>query len=525
MRSSATHHILTSLQEHYPTICLTSSLALALLWTLKNRKKQNYPLPPSPKSDPLIGHLRILPSVDEHVAYKKWGDELKSDIISLNIMGQIIIVLNSAEAANEILGRRAAIYSDRPQLQMVRNENLTGWGKNTAFLPYGERWRKQRRMTHEVLHKKASEEFWPAVTRQSRLALQRLLDRPQAYSDEFKSMTACTILWSAYGYEAASSEEELVKIVEAANKGLCQAALAGNFFVNVIPWLQYVPSWFPGAAWKRQAHKWRAEKDRMLHVPYNWTRDQMAAGTAAPSMLKNLLSNLPGQTICRSDIMEEEDRIKWTTGTMFSAGSDTSVAVLLVFVLAMTLHPEAQSKAQAELDSVLDGSRLPELTDRHDLPYINCLIKEVLRWRSIAPLAIPHRCTQDDHYKGYRIPEGAMVIGNVWAMSNDPKVYHEPDVFNPGRFHDPLTPDALLFGFGRRNCPGIHLAEAMLFSVISTMLTVFDIQPVRDSLGNPVLPSAKMGPNMLVNHPAPFDCKITIRSEKYEHLLREWSDL
>ncbi|CAE6466211.1 unnamed protein product [Rhizoctonia solani] len=440
------------------------------------------------------------------------------------MMGQIIIVLNSAEAANEVLGRRAGIYSDRPQLQMVRSDNLTGWGNNTAFLPYGERWRKQRRMTHEVLNKKASEEFWPTVTRQSRLAIQRLLDHPQAYPDGFKNMTAYTMLSSAYGYEAMSFREELVQIVEAANKGLCQAALAGNFFVNVIPWLRYVPSWLPGAGWKRQAHKWRAEKEKMLHVPYNWTKEQMAAGAAAPSMLKNLLSNLAAQTKCPSDIMEEEDIIRWTTGTMFSAGSDTSVAVLLVFVLAMTLHPEVQHNAQVELDSLLNENRLPELTDRHDLPYVNRLIKEVLRWRSITPLAIPHKCTQDDNYKGYRIPEGAMVIGNVWAISNDPNVYHKPDVFNPDRFQDPLTPDAPLFGFGRRGCPGIHLADSILFSVISTMLTVFNIRPIRDSLGNPILPSAKMGPNMLVNHPVPFDCEIVIRSEKYEQLLREWSN-
>ncbi|CAE6435190.1 unnamed protein product [Rhizoctonia solani] len=431
--------------DRYIAAGLISSLVVLLWWGL-NRKKAALPLPPSPKSDPLIGHLRFLPSVEEHVAYKKWGDELQSDVISLNMMGQIIIVLNSTEAANEILVRRAAIYSDRPQLQMVRNENLTGWGNSTAFLPYGERWRRQRRMSHEVLQKKASEEFWPTVTRQSRRALQRLMNHPKGYEEAFKHMAACTILSSTYGYEVSSSGEELLKIVEAANHGLCQSALAGNFFVNVVPWLRYVPSWLPGAGWKRQAHKWREEKDKMLHLPFNWTREQMAAGTAAPSMLRNLLSDLASQKDSLN-AEEEEDRIRWTTGTMFSAGSDTTVAVLLVFVLAMTLHPEVQRKAQMELDTVLGKNRLPELGDRAQLPYIDCIIKEVCRWRSVAPLAIPHKCIKDDYYKGYRIPQGAMVIGNVWAMSNDPEVYIQPEVFNPDRFSDPLLSSAPLFGF------------------------------------------------------------------------------
>ncbi|KAJ1301841.1 hypothetical protein OPQ81_009068 [Rhizoctonia solani] len=498
-------------------ICVAAILVLPILWVLKRRKKAALPLPPSPKSDPVIGHLRFLPSVNEHFAYKKWGDELQSDIISLNVMGQIIIVLNSADSANELLVRRAAIYSDRPQLPMVRDESLTGWGNNTAFLPHGERWRKQRRMTHEVLHKKASEEFWPAVMKQSRLGLQRLLDYPKNYREEFKHIAACTILSTAYGYEAASSKEKLVEIVEAANKGLCQAALPGNFFVNVVPWLRYVPSWLPGAGWKRQAHKWRAEKERMLHIPFNWTREQMTAGTAAPSMLKNLLSNLAGQEKGISDIEEDEDRIRWTTGTMFS--------VLLVFVLAMTLHPEAQRKAQAELDAILAENRLPELTDRPHLPYVNRLIQEVLRWRTVTPLAIPHKCTQDDTYKGHYIPKGAMVIGNVWAMSNDPKIYPEPDVFDPDRFCNPMVPAAPLFGFGRRSCLGIHLAEALLFSTISTMLAVFHIRPICDLSGGPIIPSAEMSVNMLVNHPVPFECEILVRSEKHERLLREWCSL
>ncbi|CAE6506514.1 unnamed protein product [Rhizoctonia solani] len=523
MNISTAHRLSIISKGHYPALCLTSISGFAVWWLLKKREERALPLPPSPKSDPFIGHLRFLPSVDEHIAYKKWSDELQSDIISLNIMGQVIIVLNSAEVANELLVRRAAIYSDRPQLPMVRDESLTGWGNNTAFLPHGERWRKQRRMTHEVLHKKASEEFWPAVMKQSRLALQRLLDRPENYPEDFKHMAACTILSTAYGYEVTSSKEELVEIVETANKGLCQAALPGNFFVNVVPWLRYVPSWFPGAGWKRQAHEWRAEKNTMLYTPFNWTREQMATGTAAPSMLKNLLLNLASQEKEILDLAEEEDRIRWTTGTMFSAGSDTSVAVLLVFVLAMTLHPEEQRKAQLELDSVLAENRLPELTDMPDLPYVNRLIKEVLRWRTVAPLAIPHKCTEDDHYQGYHIPKGAMVIGNVWAMSNDPKIYPEPDAFNPDRFQDAGVPDAPLFGFGRRNCPGVHLAEAILFSTISTVLAVFHIRPICDSSGNPVLPSAKMGPNVLVNHPVPFECEVVVRSEKYEHLLREWS--
>ncbi|CEL57258.1 O-methylsterigmatocystin oxidoreductase OS=Aspergillus flavus (strain ATCC 200026 / FGSC A1120 / NRRL 3357 / JCM 12722 / SRRC 167) GN=ordA PE=2 SV=1 [Rhizoctonia solani AG-1 IB] len=347
MRNSSTYLSLIAPQHGCLVAGLVSSLAF-LLWYILKQKKSALPLPPSPKSDPFIGHLRFLPSVEEHIVYKRWGDELQSDIISLNMMGQTIIVLNSAEAADEILVRRAAIYSDRPQLQMVRSERLTGWGNNTAFLPYGERWRKQRRMSHEVLHKKASEAFWPTMTKQSRRILQRLLDHPEEYEEGFKCMAAYTLLSSAYGYEALSSNDELVEIVDAANAGLCHSALPGNFFVNVVPWLQHVPSWLPGAGWKRQAHRWREEKERMLHIPFNWTRQQMAAGTAAPSMLRNLLSDLVSKPKESLDIEEEEDRIKWTTGTMFSAANETDKDIASTSRhLTTALVPERASNAQS----------------------------------------------------------------------------------------------------------------------------------------------------------------------------------
>ncbi|KAB5588348.1 O-methylsterigmatocystin oxidoreductase [Ceratobasidium theobromae] len=512
------------LHDTYLLGLLIVALGAVSLSRLSKRRKSPWRLPPSPKSDPLFGHIRFLPSVDEHIVYKQWSDELKSDIISLNMMGQIIIVLNSAEVANELLVKRSAIYADRPQMAMVRSERLTGWGNNTAFLSHGERWRQQRKMSHEVLHRKSTEELWPVIVKQSRLALQRLLDHPTECLAEFKRMAASSILSSAYGYEVTSADDDFLEIVEAANQGLISTALAGNFFVNVIPWLEYIPTWFPGAEWKRLANKWRTDKDKMLHTPFNWTKSQMTAGTAPPSMLKNLLTSLANKDIDLASLLKEEDHIRWTTGTMFSAGSDTSVAVLMVFVLAMTMHPEVQAKAQREIDAVLGGNRLPGMEDKISLPFTQCLIKEVLRWRQIVPLAIPHKCTQDNNYKGYHIPEGSMIIANSWAMSNDPRVYPRPGDFNPDRFLDSSVPEAPTFGYGRRGCPGVHFAEATLFITISTMLAVFDIRPICDEVGNPILPSGQMGPNLLVSHPAPFDCVISPRSKNHEQLLREWAE-
>ena len=57
------------------------------------------------------------------------------------------------------------------------------------------------------------------------------------------------------------------------------------------------------------------------------------------------------------------------------------------FILAMTLHPEVVRKAQAEIDSVIGADRLPQLSDRPSLPYLDAVIKETLRWNVAAPLS------------------------------------------------------------------------------------------------------------------------------------------
>ena len=80
----------------------------------------------------------------------------------------------------------------------------------------------------------------------------------------------------------------------------------------------------------------------------------------------------------------------------------------------MTLFPSAQRQAQEEIDRVVGPDRLPTLADRDSLPYIEAMVKEVLRWHPVAPMSLPHTSTDDDEYNGYHIPKGSMVFANVW---------------------------------------------------------------------------------------------------------------
>lgn len=54
----------------------------------------------------------------------------------------------------------------------------------------------------------------------------------------------------------------------------------------------------------------------------------------------------------------------------------------------MTLYPHVQQRAQDEIDRVVGRARLPNLDDKDKLPYVNAMIKEVLRWAPVAPLGV-----------------------------------------------------------------------------------------------------------------------------------------
>lgn len=86
----------------------------------------------------------------------------------------------------------------------------------------------------------------------------------------------------------------------------------------------------------------------------------------------------------------------------------------------MSLFPEVQKKAQAEIDAVIGSGRLPTMEDRDQLPYCNAIASEALRWHSVAPTGVPHRVLEDDIFNGYFIPKGSLVMANVWYASDFP---------------------------------------------------------------------------------------------------------
>ncbi|KAK1215347.1 hypothetical protein PQX77_022053 [Marasmius sp. AFHP31] len=182
--------------------------------------------------------------------------------------------------------------------------------------------------------------------------------------------------------------------------------------------------------------------------------------------------------------------LAYSAGTVLEAGSDTTSSTIVSFVMFMLWHPRILEKAREEIDRVVGETRLPTYEDEDKLPYIAAIIKEVLRCRPPFPVGAPHRSTEDTTYKGYFIPKGSVVIGNVWALNLDPSRFGNPTEFNPDRWMQasPLQlsenapkRDHYSFGWGRRFCMGSQIAEASLFIVVARIIWGLDIRGAKNS--------------------------------------------
>ncbi|KAF8993007.1 cytochrome P450 [Cyathus striatus] len=376
-------------------VCVMLGIIVYLYTSRRNGK--SIPLPPGPRKLPLVGNIFDIPSIAPWKTYAKWSKLYKSDVLHLQAAGSSLIILNSYEAAKELLEKRSAIYSSRPHSVMLTE--LSGCGFQFSLMPYTDEWRARRTLFQRHLHPTNTEIYQP----RTRAYVQSMLKKD--------SMTMSIALGMTYGIQIRPLDDPYVANAQRANKAVTKSLGAGSRFVDVVPVLKYVPEWMPGAGFQRDAR------------------------------------------VCKGDVGELKKIYDDCVRLIGLFTKDTTASTIEMFILAMLCYPEIQQRAQHELDSLLDGSRSPEFGDRNDLPYFNAVVKETLRWEPIVPTGVVHLSTEEDMYNGMLIPKNSIVVPNAWAMLHNEEDYPEPWKFNLERWIDKERgiPDSesILFGFGR----------------------------------------------------------------------------
>ncbi|KAG6832007.1 hypothetical protein H0H92_006043 [Tricholoma furcatifolium] len=469
----------------FSTAVAVACTVVALAAVKATLSKKRPPLPPGPPADPLIGHIRSIPPENQDLWFYELG-RTYGDVVQLRILNQSMIILNSVEAAVDLLDKRSSIYSDRPTLPVFE---LLGIADTLVFAKYGKEFRHQRRIVQQYFSNVKRPQHHPTQTFQARILAQNLLNSPD---DWFTSLTAAVIIQIAFGHTITSTEDPYFKIANECCAIAKQIGPPGATPVDLFPFLRYFPSWFPGTYYATYARKSYAAYRELREYPYKQMVEKMSEGTAQPSFL---FSQLDGLDHDDPETAANIDRIQAASAILFVAGADTTSSSLAFYVLAMVLYPDCQEKAQAEIDAVVGTDRLPEFDDRKNLPYLECLVQETLRWNHTAPTGIPHRVMQDDIYKDMLIPAGSIIIPNIRGMTLDEAVYKDPTKFDPSRYlpspagrSEPFSTSH--FGFGRRICPGRHLADDNIWIAIATTLATMKFSKAVGDDGKEITPDA-----------------------------------
>ncbi|KAH9987169.1 cytochrome P450 [Russula compacta] len=527
--------LLALLNVQYPgTLSIGAILGLIFLYAIHYCASPYRKLPPGPRGYPIIGNLLEL-TTEQWVKFAEWRNKY-GDLIYLNAAGQPIVVLNSQKVAVDLLDRRAGIYSDRPR-NIVACDIMTG-GLFFALSGWGDVWHRLRKAASEGLSKNAVKKFYERQTTEAILLACDWLADPAQWDRHLRRASVSTILSVIYGYPTVTSEDRTVEIIDDFAERITLAAYPGTYLVEFFPWMRRIPSSL--ASWKRVAENWYKQDSATFEGLLRTIEADITKGDVNQSLITMLL-----REVKRYKLSSRER--SWLAATMYVAGTDTTATAMAWWTLAIVAYPETQARAHAELDAVVGRSRLPTFADYPHLPYIRAMAKEVLRWRPVGPLGLPHRSIEDDWYEGMFIPKGTICIPNVWNMNHDPGIYGESvEKFDPARHLDAKMDTApglsdtaeegrVTFGFGRRQCVGRHLANNLLFIEMATVLWATRVQRKKDPSGQ-FLPLdvdgfVDQGVSMLVDssqtskRPVPFDCEILPRFPEAPALLAQEREL
>ncbi|KAG1869668.1 cytochrome P450 [Suillus tomentosus] len=439
----------------------TLIIILASVWIVKQRYQaaRRLPLPPGPPGRWLLGNA--MPKSSVPFQFARWTEQY-GPVFSLKQGPRIFVIIGRHQAAVDIMEKEGINVADRPRSVAV-HETLSD-GFRVILEGDTERWRRMRRILHANLQPKVVETHEPMQTRHAKNVILDLLNDPKNHQRHAMSYSASVTMSITYGKITPTSyTDPAVVDMNRFSARLGQAVKPGAYLVDAYPILRFVPGYLS------QLKAWNREEMVFYEEQLDVVRRQMREGIARPSFARFMLENQKQYQI-------GDKELAFLGGVVFGAGTDATTSAITIMMMAAATHTDAQARVQEELDDVVGRTRLPTFADQEMLPQVTAFMLESLRWRPVSFGGFAHRAGKDIIWKNYLIPAGATVIGNHWAIANDPEVFPDPHRFNPqrwiddaGRVRDDLR--FFTFGFGRRVCPGQHLANRSIF--INTALIMW----------------------------------------------------
>ncbi|CRK18117.1 Cytochrome monooxygenase aneD like protein [Verticillium longisporum] len=444
----------------------------------------------TPLKLPLTGDLHSSPRETPLVYWDAWARK-NGPIATPKLFGIVpMVVLNTAEAATELLSRRSQWYSNR--LPSTSMEMITGAGPGqsrfTLMHDYDAHLKLHHRLLSPSLGAVAAPRYQPVMELESK---QLLFDLVVAVGENTEGAIAnssdvypllertqsSVILLLHYGLRIPDVLEPILDEIIDIQTQVTHIA-ANPRLPDFIPPLRNLPAML--SPWKRAADKLFATQVDLYGRLYEHGKSS-PGWNATKQVIATAKKVVPGD-IRPADFDLD---IAFTLATSIQGGMETSPRQILWLFVAALQNPGFVRRAHAVLDDVVGRDRLPRFADRSRLAFIDAVIHELFRWRPVSPGSIPRRADKEDEFAGVKIVRNATIIANAWGIGRDEAAFDpglgDLQAFIPERWLDgqgkvnsslPLP----VFGQGRRACMGRRVAVDGTFMQVANLLWAFDVE-------------------------------------------------
>ncbi|KAF5649601.1 cytochrome P450 monooxygenase family 17 subfamily A (steroid 17alpha-monooxygenase) [Fusarium sp. NRRL 52700] len=501
--------------------------ATLLYFLSTSRKDRKRPL-----KLPIIGDIHSSPIEKPLLQWGAWARG-NGAIATSKLFGIVpVVVINTAESATELLGKRGAWYSNRPR--SVGMEMITGAGPGQSRFTLMHDMDAHLKLHHRVLSPSlggvAAPRYQPVMELEAKQLVKDLVelsDRKSfvvASDDIFPLLEraqASTILALHYGVRVPTLDEPLYQRVrETQAKVTSYASKPG--LLDIFPFLANLPAAI--SPWRKTADKlFNEQKGLNMHL-LNLADD--SPGWNATKQARFLAVKYAKEPIPDLDLA-------FTLATSVQGGIETSTRTILWLFIAASANKEFMKRAHAVLDAVVGRDRVPCFSDRSSLCYIDAIISELMRWRPISPGGVPRRADKQDDFEGISIVKNAIVLTNAWSIGRDEAMFDQSlgdlDEFIPERWlngesmHTDIKCQGELrtslplpvFGHGRRSCLGKRVALDGAFAQVAAMIWAFDFEPTED------VDTMEMEVVWFMTEPKPFQFILKPRGPWVSKVIRE----
>ncbi|XP_012939418.1 cytochrome P450 1A1-like [Aplysia californica] len=469
--------------SEYVIIPLVLLTILFLIYEVKKHKKTTVPGPPF-----VEGIRTLLKGLQQNTLHKiaaKWAARY-GDIVAVDAVFRQVVFVNNAGLARKLLcdPNTKDLSNDRPPSFTGKEVFLSYTDIITA--PYNKDLSQRRRLFHNVLkfYGQGVHNFEHLMKTTSR----QLIDRLTQYeADVPLSMELTRYIRWVVGLLLKgphTCEEDLEAMVTFVNKVNESYLFENEIFLETFPFVKHIP----GLRLRQLVLELRAAHTDLKNKVFVSIRETFMKGEKN-SIVTDLLDQQEELKQKGNYTDLSDDVIISLISDIAAAAYATTAGTLTTLFLQVISDPKLQERMYKEIREVI-GNDAPSFEYKRQMPYIEATILETMRYSSVLPFLLPHYARSDINFEGHFIPKNTFLLINSWYFHHREDLWEDPWTFKPERFLDsngqllepdhPTRQNLLVFGAGRRACPGESFARIRVFFVVVTLLQQYQFLPPED---------------------------------------------